>query len=252
MMHSCLYEGQVSHKRYSPAKHQFKYKLFMLYIDLDELPDLFKGYWLWSVNRHNLASFWRKKHLGETNVSLKQSVQELILKKTGKTHTGPVRMLTHLSYFGFGFNPVSFYYCFSADGQTVEFIVAEVNNTPWGEQHCYVMDAATNTGEQNLHRYAAEKEFHVSPFMPMEIQYDWKFSVPDEHFTVHMMNFHSSDKIFEATLALKRKAFNHANLMSVLIRFPAVTIKVMVSIYYQALKLWLKRVPIFDHPVKNT
>lgn len=247
-MNSYLYVGQVRHRRFSPRPHSFNYQLFMLYIDLADLPNLFQRFWLWSVERRNLASFRRKDHLGDEHISLDQSVRELIQDRTGETVTGPIRLLTHLSYFGFRFNPVSFYYCFNAQDTELEYIVAEVNNTPWDEQYCYVLDARQNQGSAQLHRYIETKQFHVSPFMPMDMQYDWRFSFPGEKLSAHMQNFQDSDKVFDATITLDRRPVNHKQLAIVLLRFPLVTVKVVVAIYYQAIRLWLKRTPIFDHP----
>ena len=139
--HSCLYEGTMRHRRFRPVPHAFGYRLFMVYLDLDELDEVFAGRWLWSTTRCALARFRREDHLGVPTVPLPDAVRALVKERLGFRPTGPVRLLTHLRYFGFVMNPVSFYYCFAADGKQLEAIVAEVNNTPWGERHCYVMDA---------------------------------------------------------------------------------------------------------------
>jgi DUF1365 family protein len=137
-MNSCIYEGRVRHTRTTPVGHTFDYRLFMMYLDLDELPTLFQKRWLWSVSRPALARFHRDDHIGDPAESLSESVRKLVEAETGKRPEGPIRLLTNLAYFGYCFNPVSFYYCFSEDGETVETIVAEVNNTPWGERDTYV------------------------------------------------------------------------------------------------------------------
>jgi DUF1365 family protein len=247
-MKSCIYVGRVKHRRYTPRAHQFEYRLFMLYLDLSELPALFSKFWFWSLERPNLAVFKRKDHLGDKQMPLDEAVRELVTQRTGHRPEGPIRLLTHLSYFGFRFNPVSFYYCFNKQDTALDYIVAEVNNTPWGEQHCYVLDAKKNRGSGELHRYAESKQFHVSPFLPMEMQYDWRFSFPGGKLSTYMQNFQDEKKIFDATLILDRKPITHAQLASVLLRFPFMTVKVVLAIYYQALRLLLKRTPIFDHP----
>jgi len=157
-----------------------------------------------------------------------------------------------MSYFGFRFNPVSFYYCYDKSDE-LEFIVAEVNNTPWGEQYCYVLGAdnnhsSVNTDNKQINRYQVDKQFHVSPFMSMDIDYDWRFSVPDESLSVHMENHHQGRKIFDATLKLKKRKISSFNLAMALIRFPIVTLKIVIAIYYQAMRLWLKRIPFINHP----
>ncbi len=247
-MHSKIYVGQVSHCRHLPHRHQFDYPMFMLLLDLDELDTVFENYWLWSSKRFNLAWFNRKHHLGDSNMPLKESVRQLVADKTGFTLNGPVRLLTHLSYFGYGFNPVSFYYCYDHNDKDLVAIVAEVNNTPWGEQHCYVFTQEQNTGNANTQRYCNSKQFHVSPFNPMNQDYRWIISAPAETLKLSIENWQDNQRIFDASLNFSRQEISSRTLASALLRFPAITLKVSFSIYYQALKLLLKRTPIYDHP----
>lgn len=219
----------------------------MMYLDLDELPGLFDRFRFWSIGKFNLASFRREDHLGHPSTPLKQSVYDLVDQRAGIQLDGPVYLLTHLRYFGYGFNPVSFYYCHSKTGE-LKAIVAEVNNTPWGEQHCYVLPASQNTGNDRHHQYQLDKEFHVSPFNPMQQQYAWRIRVPDDRLGVHLENWQHDQKIFDASLSMKAKDISSANLAGALIKFPAMTVKIIVTIYWQALKLWLKKTPIYDHP----
>ena len=251
-MKSCIYEGQVRHRRFSPRKHEFKYSLYMMYLDLDELPILFDRFWFWSANRFNLAWFKRSDHMGETAQSLKQTVRDKLFEHTGVRADGPIRLLTHCRYFGFGFNPVSFYYCYDKNDTHVENIIAEVNNTPWGEQYCYVLTEQDNVAEAQgtgKHKqYKPVKDFHVSPFMPMNIDYDWRFNQPDQRLTVHMQNFIDNEKLFDATLDFQYRPITSKNMARVLIQYPVITMKVVFGIYYQALKLFIKRIPFYDHP----
>ena len=146
---------------------------------------------------------------------------------------------------------MSFYYCFDETGERVETIVAEVNNTPWGERHCYVLNEAMNQGKASHKHYSPAKLMHVSPFMPMNIDYDWRFSEPSQKLTVHMENAQKGQKIFDATLDFKRQGITAASLARVLVSYPLMTLKIIVAIHWQALRLWLKRVPIYDHPAKT-
>ena len=182
--------------------------------------------------------------------TLKQTICDLVEDKTGNRPTGPIRLLTHLRYFGYVFNPVSFYYCFDKDGSQLETIVAEVNNTPWGERHLYVLPGKDNVADGRHMRFKREKQFHVSPFMPMDIQYDWLFSAPGKTLSVYMENYQTDEKIFDATLGLKRKSINASSCATMLSRYPFMTAKVIVAIYWQALKLLIKKSPVFDHPDK--
>ena len=129
-MHSCIYEGRVRHRRFSPIKHHFNYKLFMMYLDLDELSHLFEKYWLWSCERSNVAQFQRKDHIGNPIQPLKESAYDLVEAHCGKRLTGPIRLLTHLRYFGYRINPVSFYYCYDEKGSKIEAIIHDVLTAP--------------------------------------------------------------------------------------------------------------------------
>jgi DUF1365 family protein len=245
-MHSSLYVGQVRHRRFAPVPHAFSYRLFMLYLDLAELPALFERRWLWSARRPNLAWFRRADHLGDAQLPLDTAVRDLIEGECGRRPRGPIRLLTHLRYFGYGFNPVSFYFCFNAQDDAIEHIVAEVNNTPWNQQHCYVLDSRGEPA--GARRHWLDKAFHVSPFMDMEIRYDWRFSHPGRRLAVHMQNHRGTERLFDATLSLRRRPIHAGSLAGVLLRFPLMTARVTAGIYYQALRLWLKGTPFFPHP----
>jgi DUF1365 family protein len=250
-MKSCIYEGQVRHRRFTPRSHHFSYRLYLLYLDLAELPALFDRYWFWSARRPNIAWFRRRDHMGDPTVSLDTTIRQAIQNATGFQPQGPIRLLTHLRYFGYGFNPVSFYYCYDREDKQLQTIVAEVNNTPWGEQHYYVLPASEHTGHSRHKRYHRQKEFHVSPFMPMDIDYDWRFSLPGQRLAVHMENHRAGSKIFDATLQLKHSPITSANLARVLLQYPFITGKVIGAIYWQALKLLIKKVPFYPHPDKK-
>ena len=158
-----------------------------MYLDLDELPELFRGRWLWSAERPALGPVPARAITSATRPCRStQAVPRRCARRPGARPAGPIRLLTHLAYFGYCFNPVSFYYCFDAAGERVETIVAEVDNTPWGERHVYVLDPARDEGRDGRHRYRFPKAFHVSPFLPMEIDYDWRLVDPGRFLAVHM------------------------------------------------------------------
>lgn len=248
---SAIYAGWVRHRRYQPRPHTFRYRLFMMYLDLDELPTLFDRYWFWSASRPAPARFRRRDHFGNPSRPLKEAVLEKVREATGTAPAGPVRLLTHLAYFGYCFNPVSFFYCFDPAGERVETIVAEVDNTPWGERHLYVLSPARDEGRDARHRYRFRKEFHVSPFLPMEIDYDWRFIDPGRFLAVHIDCRRGGAALFDATMTLKRREITGASLAEVLAGYPVMTGKVVAAIYWQALRLWLKRTPFFTHPAKR-
>jgi DUF1365 family protein len=225
--------------------------MFMMYLDLAELPQLFRGRRFWSARRTALARFRRSDHLGDPAVPLDEEVRQLVFRETGQRPSGPIRLLTHLSYFGYVFNPVSFYYCFDEGDTMLETIVAEVNNTPWGERRCYVLSQSLDQGVGSNKRYFPEKEMHVSPFMEMDVDYDWRFNTPSDLLTVHMENLRKGQKIFDATLVLHRKEITGSSLAAVLLSYPLMTLKIILAIHWEALKLWLKGVPVHDHPAKE-
>jgi DUF1365 family protein len=250
-MHSALYTGRLRHRRFAPRGHQFSYRLFMVYVDLAELGEIFRGRWLWSARRPALAWLRRADYLGDPAVSLDTAVRDRVAQHTGVRPTGPIRMLAHLRYFGVGFNPVTFYYCFDAADTHVETIVAEITNTPWNQRHAYVLSEPTGVSPRAL-RYRFAKDFHVSPFMPMEMDYDWRFGVPGRRLSVSMQNFQHGERVFDATLDLERREIGAGALARALLAFPCMTATVLAGIYVQALKLWLKRIPFHAHPSRTS
>lgn len=247
-MHSCIYEGTIRHRRFAPVENAFTYRMFMMYLDLSELPTVFDGHPLWSSEKPNVAYFRRGDHLGDCVRDLEDCVRDRIAESVGVRPAGPIRLLTHLSYFGYRFNPVSFYYCFDALGDRLETVVAEVNNTPWNEQHVYVLPEWMNEGDADKKQYRFEKVFHVSPFMGMQHMYDWHFNTPGAGLTVHMDNWENGSRLFDATLVMHRTEMTPWALTRVLAQYPLMTVQVMGTIYWQALKLWWKGAPFFSHP----
>jgi DUF1365 family protein len=223
-----------------------------MYLDLDELPGVFDIHPLWSYKRPNMAYFRRRDHFGDPTRPIDQAVRDLVTEKTGRPPGGPIRMLTHLRYFGYCFNPASFFYCYDVTDSIVETIIVEIHNTPWGEVHCYVLSRAQNEHPiNNWQRYRFEKVFHVSPFIDMNIDYDWRFREPGASISVHMIDYEDRQKLFDASLHLKRREISPWALSDVLIKYPLMTAKVTTMIYWQALRLLLKRTPLFTHPKKR-
>ncbi len=246
-----VYEGVVRHRRSVPHPHAFEYRIAQLYLDLDEIDRAFARRWLWSAGRRNVAQFRRSDYLGPADLPLAEAVRRVVQQATGHRPRGPVRLLTHLRYFGYVFNPVSFYYCFDRDGVTLVAIVAEITNTPWNERHAYVLPIETAQVQGRALQWNFQKAFHVSPFMPMAREYAWRFTTPGDELLVQMDVLHEGRREFDATLALKRRPLNGASLARVLWRYPLMTAQVFGGIHWQALRLWVKRNPIHEHPLSN-
>jgi uncharacterized protein len=241
---SCVYEGWVRHRRYGDVEHELRYPLFMVYLDLAELDTVFQRMPLWSTTRPALAEFRRADHFGDPAQPLDESVRALVADRTGARPEGPIRLLTNLRYLGHCFNPVSFYYCFAPDGHTVDAVVAEVTNTPWGERHAYVMATDPDRPAGRVIHGRMDKEFHVSPFMGMDHTYDWRLTDPSDRLIVNIDSAHDGTVVFDATLSLERRPIT----AGVLVRHPAMTLRVVAQIYIHALRLRLKGATYFPNP----
>ncbi len=244
---SAVYEGVVTHRRHAPHPHAFSYRMTQLYLDLDEVDSVFRDHWLWSVNRRNLAEWRRSDYLGASEVPLAEAVRACVRQSTGCAPQGPIRLLTHLRYAGFVFNPVSFYYCYEPDGTTLDCVVAEITNTPWRERRAYVLPVTSAQAAEGMLRWRFDKDFHVSPFMAMARGYDWRFTPPAGELRVHMKVLDGETSELDATLALKRRPLNSHSLARVLWRYPLMTAQVVGAIHWQALRLWLKGNPVYTH-----
>ncbi|MEO7386165.1 MAG: DUF1365 domain-containing protein [Gammaproteobacteria bacterium] len=248
-MHSCIYQGHVSHRRFAPVRHAFRYGIAMLYVDLGELPELLDPFWLWSARRPAPAWFRRADHYGDIAQPLDASIRDLVQREAGFRPAGPVRLLTHLRYFGYGFNPLSAYYCHAADGQ-LEAVVLEVSNMPWREMHPYVLTRGAPIANGG-YRFDFAKSFHVSPFLPMDMDYRCRLAPPGEHLALALENWRQGRRQFDAHLSFRRQAITAGSLARVLATDPLATLRLTALIHWQALRLWRKRVPVYDHGSKG-
>ena len=224
-MTSALYTGSIRHRRFATAHNEFRHRITLAYLDLDELPDVLVR------RRPGLVRFRRADYLGDPGVPLADAVRE----RTGTS--GSVRLLTGLRSFGHCFNPVSFYYCFE-DGELAA-VLAEVTSTPWGERQSYVLH-----GDGPVIRGELDKRMHVSPFMPMDQRYAWALTAPGRTLSVHIENHQDGGKAFDATLALTRRPLTRRGLAAT----TASGLRVLTLIYAHALQVRLKGVRVHPHP----
>ncbi|WP_114416735.1 DUF1365 domain-containing protein [Marinospirillum perlucidum] len=242
---SAFYTGWVRHRRYYPAPHQFRYRLFMCWLNLDELDQLpwtqKKRFWRW-------AAFHRQDYLGPAERPLKAVVLDQVEQKTGQRPDGAVFLLTQLRYGGLCFNPISLYYCFDRH-QHLQAVVGEVSNIPWKERQLYV---ASCDPQARRHEASFEKRMHVSPFNPMQQTYVWQFNTPDKNLVMHMENQDREGSIpFDATLVMQRRDDLGLSMGRLLLRHPWMTLKVLLAIHFEALRLALKKNPVYPHPAKR-
>jgi DUF1365 family protein len=252
---SALYVGSVRHRRHGAPHDEFRYPLFMTYLDLAELPALFDRRWLWSARRPAPAWFRRSDYLGEESVPLEDAVRELVWERTGKRPAGPIRLLTHMRYFGIAFNPVSFYYCFDEADEHLSAVIAHVTNTPWGERHAYVLDVGRTADHGSAAVVSARfaKKLHVSPLMDMDHVYEWRVTEPGKHLAVHISSepAEGGAPLFDATLSLSRREMSRSEMARALARYPLLTARILARIYGHALRLKLRGATYFPHPKRR-
>ena len=243
-MHSAIYHGQVMHKRFIPKPHKLNYKLYMMYLDLDEIDEVLSLSRLWSTSVWSPASFLRKDFLGDPQYRLKDSVAARIKEQTGKLHVGPIRMLANLRYFGYNINPIICYYCFDVN-ENLQYLVVEVHNTPWNQRVSYVLVCDPKLDDQ---RIKFDKKMHVSPFNPMNMKYNWRSNRPQQRLQLSIEVLLGDEKHMFTGLKLDRLPVTQSSLNKILIEYPLMTMKVLGAIYWQALKLWVKGVPLYSNP----
>jgi uncharacterized protein len=241
---SAIYEGTITHHRQTPKQHAFTYRLYHLYLDLDEVDGVLSGTRWWRNENAAPASFRQRDYLPGSG-TLTARVRDLVQQRLGFRPSGPIRLLTHLRTFGISFNPVSFYYCFSANEELVA-IIAEISNIPWLERFSYVLDCRNLPADKLV--FNLNKAFHISPFMGMQQNYTWHFSLPEERLAVQMNSFQDNRPLFTASLQHQRHPISASALDGLLWRYPAMPMQVISAIYWQAGRLWWKGVPVHDHP----
>lgn len=244
-LESAIYEGRVRHRRFVPNARQFDYRLFMMYLDLDEIPEVMGIHPLWSTRRRSPARFRRADYLGLAEVPLRQAVADLVQERTGVRPIGPIRMLTHLRYWGRIENPVTFYYCFDRSGRKVQTVVAEVTNTPWGDRHAYVVEGGDRNGVTST---VTPKALHVSPLMGMDHEYELRFGTPGPKLPVHIASSRNGEPFFDATLNLSRTGISRKSLTGLLTKYPPMSFKVIAGIHWQALRSWLSGATFHKRP----
>ncbi|MCW4151291.1 MULTISPECIES: DUF1365 domain-containing protein [Halomonadaceae] len=245
--HSRVYRGTLRHRRFSPHAHRFDYQLWMAWLDLDELPTLFDGVPGFSARGAALARFRREDYLGPTDRPLATAVREELTRQLGSAPEGRICVLTQLRTLGAMFNPISMYYAYDRQGQ-LSAVLGEVTNMPWRERTCY---ACRVDSHRHSHHATFAKAMHVSPFNPMDMTYRWRFNTPGDQLLLHMENWQAGQRHFDATLTLEAAPATARVLLTTLARQPWISLKTITGIHFEALRLWLKRNPVYNHPKRK-
>lgn len=248
MLNSAIYQGVVFHQRHRHVHHAFKYPVFMMYLDLDELDEVFSKSIFWSYRKPNLVRMKAEDYFYDPEQgSIKATVMDFIKRETGNDFSGKICLLTNLRFMGFLINPISCYFCFDEYDKLV-YLVAEVTNTPWKERKHYLLELDESN---DIYSRLFKKQLHVSPFMENDMTYLWKSNRPEKQLNhvlnISLENFYQGNLAFKAGLRLERQEITAFNLNSVVIRFPFLCVKIVMAIYWQALRLLIKRVPVVKH-----
>jgi uncharacterized protein len=233
---SCFYPGNVVHIRRTPARHRLGYRVFMGLFDLDELPGLSARSPLFGYNRPGVMSFHDCDHCDGSGKPLRGQVERALAESGIEPPGGAIRILCMPRLLGYVFNPLSVYFCHDRNGH-LRSVVHEVNNT-FGERHLYALRAAA--GSDGLVRQHCGKDFRVSPFLPMNLDYRFTIRPPGENVSVHIGVEQDGADILSTWFAGRRQPFTAAALLRLWLQHPAMTIKVITGIHWEALFLWLK------------
>ena len=232
-MNSCIYNGLVTHTRFKPVKHFLKYRTFSILVDLDEIEELDKNNLIFSYNKFNIFSFYNKDHGDRNGKSLKRWVFNKIKKLKIKPNINKIKLLCYPRIFGYVFNPLSIFYCYK--NQTLRAIFYEVKNT-FNEQHTYVFKI---NNSQRV-KQSCKKKFYVSPFMDMNTFYDFKLNKPNKKLFVSIKQTDKKGLILTAVQTGERKEFNLKQLLTNFLKYPLMTVKIIVAIHFEAFLLWKK------------
>ena len=242
--HSKIYSGQVIHTRFKPKKHHFKYKVFSLLIDLDEIIEINKNLNFFSYNKFNLISFFDIDHGDRDGSNVKEWVKKNLIKKNIKFQNIRVEILCYPRIFGYVFNPLSILYIYNENNELIS-IFYEVKNT-FGEQHTYIFE----TKDQTLIKNKCNKKFYVSPFIDMECEYNFSVTKPGDSISVVINQYDKEGKLLFASQDGKNQDLTTKNLILNYLKHPLMTFKVIVAIHYEAFKLWFKKVKLVKKKIK--
>ncbi len=244
-----------------------------IFANIEELAQVSQRTLFWSYNRFNLISLYDKDLLKSGKKTVRETLSEAISDQLGQSITSaqPIYVLTLPRYLGVAFNPVTFYWVYDVHNPTLKFIAAHITNTPWHERFLYCFNceqthtestatASNHTQRSPVYRFLLDKKFHVSPFMPMKLKYDWRFKLDQvqdstqnpaqssNHSVIHMQLKQHGKLIFDATMQFNLEPLTDRKKNLFALLYPLQSLKIVLAIYWQALRLYLKKIPFFSHP----
>ena len=238
---SAIYRGQVNHRRFFPKQHKFAYSYCMWLLDVDEINLVSSEYRLVGQDKFKPIRLCLSDHIEQVTDpdEFKRRIRLKVKELGGQWQGQKLLMMTQARVLGLYFSPVNFHFCY--EGETCQYMLAEVSNTPWGEKHWYLVD---------LENAETEKDFHVSPFMPIEQRYIWRVKLPADKFLAHIENW-QEQKVFDATLSLQKVELSSTNILRVLLRFPVMAISTVAAIYWQAMKMFTKGFKFYSYQKRS-
>ncbi|MSP29622.1 MAG: DUF1365 domain-containing protein [Acetobacteraceae bacterium] len=242
---SALYVGAVTHRRLRPRPHRMRYRVFSLLLDLDELPALHTRLRLFSHKRFNLFGFDERDHADGTGAPLRGWVERHLADAGIDLAGGPIRLLAMPRVLGYGFNPLSVYFCHHRDGRLVA-LLHQVHNT-FGERHSYLIPVTTPETASDIRQDCA-KTFHVSPFMAMDMRYEFRVRAPDAKLNIVIRGTDANGPIIVAAMAAEQRELTDAALLGAFLHTPLLTLKVILGIHWEALRLWRKGLRLHGKP----
>lgn len=241
-----LFEGKVMHRRISPVRHRFAYRIAMLLLDIDTIDTSTRNLRLFSYNKPGLFAFYDCDHGARNGDLLRPWVEQQLQMHDIKVDGGQVMLLSLPRMLGFAFNPLSIFYCFDQTGKLAA-VIYEVKNT-FGEQHAYVCPLNVAGQEIGVHTHEKRKAFFVSPFISMCARYRFRITVPGDTLNVLIREFENSKEIMSATLTTHQTLLSDMALARIFLKYPLLTWKVPLAIHWQAMRLWIKKAPRFQKP----
>ena len=256
MMHNSFCDGTIVHHRFYPKVHHFKYNMSWCLLDVSQLQQQMDQSRFWSLDRFNIISIRQKDYVNSSKQSIEAKIRKYIKSKINRVFNGKIFLFTHPRYLGFGFNSVNFYFCYDKD--TLKFIISEINNTPWKQKHLYfhavdddLTDQSCNSKTEQSGHFEFKKEFHISPFVEMNIDYSWIFKISSKKLEVQMVLKKQQQTVMKVFLHTKFSAMNGNKISLWLLSKPFQSLKMFFGIYWQATKIWLKKIPFYNHPEKS-